>query len=185
MFGLGDDARVMDIGVSYLRIVGSCYIFFAIMFISNGVINGAGHTMMTMAFSLLSLWLVRVPAAWLLSAHRPGDHGHMGGHSAQLRDIDGSQSRVLLFGKVEEIDHHQDAGAGPVYGVRAGGERPDGGVAGIAICGALFALRPPTYVQYAYGQQGSDRIDISSIPPCRHPPDPGPVSTEVAAIPRK
>ena len=67
MFGLGDDARVMDIGVSYLRIVGSCYIFFAIMFISNGVINGAGHTMMTMAFSLLSLWLVRVPAAWLLS----------------------------------------------------------------------------------------------------------------------
>ena len=55
MFGLGDDGRVMDIGVAYLRIVGSCYIFFAIMFISNGVINGAGHTMITMAFTLLSL----------------------------------------------------------------------------------------------------------------------------------
>ncbi len=67
MFGLGDDGRVMDIGVAYLRIVGSCYIFFAIMFISNGVINGAGHTMITMAFTLLSLWLVRVPAAWLLT----------------------------------------------------------------------------------------------------------------------
>jgi Na+-driven multidrug efflux pump len=67
MFGLGDDARVMDIGVGYLRIVGSCYIFLAIMFISNGVINGAGHTMVTMAFTLLSLWLVRVPAAWLLT----------------------------------------------------------------------------------------------------------------------
>ena len=67
MFGLGDDARVMDIGVAYLRIVGSCYLFFAIMFISNGVINGAGHTMVTMAFTLLSLWLVRVPAAWLLT----------------------------------------------------------------------------------------------------------------------
>jgi Na+-driven multidrug efflux pump len=39
MFGLGDDARVMDIGMSYLRIAGSCYIFFAIMFISNGVIT--------------------------------------------------------------------------------------------------------------------------------------------------
>jgi Na+-driven multidrug efflux pump len=67
MFGLGDDARVMDIGVAYLRIVGSCYILLAIMFVSNGVINGAGHTMTTMAFSLLSLWLVRVPAAWLLT----------------------------------------------------------------------------------------------------------------------
>ena len=67
MFGLGDDGRVMDIGVGYLRIVGSCYIFLALMFISNGVINGAGHTMVTMAFTLLSLWLVRVPAAWLLT----------------------------------------------------------------------------------------------------------------------
>jgi Na+-driven multidrug efflux pump len=37
------------------------------MFVSNGVINGAGHTMVTMAFTLLSLWLVRVPAAWLLT----------------------------------------------------------------------------------------------------------------------
>ena len=33
MFGLGDDAKVMDIGVSYLRIVGSSYFFFGIMFI--------------------------------------------------------------------------------------------------------------------------------------------------------
>jgi putative MATE family efflux protein len=66
-FGLGEDARVMQIGISYLRIVGSSYLFFAVMFISNGVINGAGHTMITMAFSLLSLWLVRVPVSWWLS----------------------------------------------------------------------------------------------------------------------
>ena len=67
MFGLGDDAKVMDIGITYLHIVSSCYIFFAIMFISNGVINGSGHTIITMVFTLLSLWLVRVPLAWLLS----------------------------------------------------------------------------------------------------------------------
>jgi putative MATE family efflux protein len=67
MFGLGDDEKVMEIGMTYLRIVGSCYIFFAVMFISNGVINGAGHTMITMTFSLLTLWLVRVPISWLLS----------------------------------------------------------------------------------------------------------------------
>ena len=76
MFGLGDDGRVMDIGVGYLRIVGSCYIFLAIMFISNGVINGAGHTMVTMVFTLLSLWLVRVPAAWLLTAPAWGSRGY-------------------------------------------------------------------------------------------------------------
>jgi putative MATE family efflux protein len=67
MFGLGGDAQVMGIGVSYLRIVGSSYLCFAIMYVSNGVINGAGHTIITMTFSLLSLWLVRVPFAWLLS----------------------------------------------------------------------------------------------------------------------
>ena len=67
MFGLGNDQAVMNIGITYLWITGSCYIFFAIMFISNGVINGAGHTIITMTFTLLSLWLVRVPLGWYLS----------------------------------------------------------------------------------------------------------------------
>ncbi len=67
MFGLGDDPKVMEIGVGYMRIVGASYLFFGIMFISNGVINGAGHTMITMMFTLLSQWLVRVPGSWLLS----------------------------------------------------------------------------------------------------------------------
>ena len=67
MFGLGDDPRVMEIGMGYMRIVGASYLFFGIMFISNGVINGAGHTMITMIFTLLSQWLVRVPGSWLLS----------------------------------------------------------------------------------------------------------------------
>ncbi len=67
MFGLGDDPKVMEIGMGYMRIVGASYLFFGIMFISNGVINGAGHTMITMIFTLLSQWLVRVPGSWLLS----------------------------------------------------------------------------------------------------------------------
>jgi len=48
-----------------------------------------------------------------------------------------------------------------------GSEVPDGRMEGIAICGALFALRPPSYIEYAYDQQGSDRIHISSIPSMR------------------
>ena len=75
MFGLGIDLKVMAIGIAYLRIAGSCYIFFAIMFISNGVINGAGHTIITMIFTLLSLWLVRVPLAWFLSKTSLGTTG--------------------------------------------------------------------------------------------------------------
>jgi putative MATE family efflux protein len=74
-FGLGGDGRVMEIGISYLRIVGSSYVLLAVMFISNGVVNGAGHTMTTMAFTLLSLWLIRVPGAWLLSQTRLGITG--------------------------------------------------------------------------------------------------------------
>ncbi len=66
-FGLGNDAKVMDIGITYIRIVGSCYIFFSIMSIANGIINGAGHTMITMIFTFLSLWGIRVPLSWLLS----------------------------------------------------------------------------------------------------------------------
>jgi putative MATE family efflux protein len=67
MFGLGNDVNVMNIGVSYMRIVGSCYVFFAIMSISSGIINGAGHTIITMFFTFLSLWAIRVPLAWFLS----------------------------------------------------------------------------------------------------------------------
>jgi len=67
LFGLGNDAAVMKIGMTYLRIVGSCYIFLAVMFISNGITNGSGHTMITMVFSLMSLWVIRVPFSWLLS----------------------------------------------------------------------------------------------------------------------
>ena len=58
---------VLEIGTHYLRIVGASYILFAIMFISNGIINGSGHTVTTMLISLITLWCVRVPVSALLS----------------------------------------------------------------------------------------------------------------------
>jgi putative MATE family efflux protein len=67
MFGLGDDARVMEIGGTYLRIVGSSYVLVGIMFVAGGVINGSGHTIVTMIFSVLAFWAIRVPGAWFLS----------------------------------------------------------------------------------------------------------------------
>ena len=64
-----NDPAVLDLGVSYLHIVGACYFFFAVMFVSNGIINGAGYTLVTTIFSLITLWVVRVPLAYYLS-HR-------------------------------------------------------------------------------------------------------------------
>jgi len=61
------DASVISVGVAYLRIMAMGYIFFAILFVSNGVINGAGHTFITTLISLVSLWVVRVPLAEYLS----------------------------------------------------------------------------------------------------------------------
>lgn len=61
------DASVIRLGVQYLYIVGSCYVFFAVMFVANGIINGSGHTLVTTVISLISLWIVRVPVAVFLS----------------------------------------------------------------------------------------------------------------------
>jgi putative MATE family efflux protein len=61
------DPTVIAIGVSYLRIVAPGYLVFAVVFVSNGIINGAGHTLVTSAFTLFSLWVVRVPVAYYLS----------------------------------------------------------------------------------------------------------------------
>jgi putative MATE family efflux protein len=58
---------VLTIGVQYLRTVAPCYFLFALIFVSMGVVNGAGQTIVPMIFTLISLWAVRVPIAWYLS----------------------------------------------------------------------------------------------------------------------
>ncbi|HNV69173.1 MAG TPA: MATE family efflux transporter [Candidatus Ozemobacteraceae bacterium] len=63
------DPVVTELGRSYLRIIAPGSLFFSIMFASNGVINGAGHTIATTFFTLIGMWIVRVPLAWWLS-HR-------------------------------------------------------------------------------------------------------------------
>ncbi len=59
----------MEIGVGYLRIVGLGYVLMAVLFATNGVINGAGHTFATTLVTLVSLWLFRVPLAVYWSRH--------------------------------------------------------------------------------------------------------------------
>jgi len=62
------DAEVIRIGAKYLLIVGSFYLIFNLMFTVGGVMRGAGDTLIPMFISLFSLWIIRVPSAFLLSA---------------------------------------------------------------------------------------------------------------------
>ncbi len=61
------DQEVIRIGSEYLRIVASFYLIFSTMFVTNGLIRGAGETIVPMIATLIAMWLVRVPAATLFS----------------------------------------------------------------------------------------------------------------------
>ncbi|HOS93934.1 MAG TPA: MATE family efflux transporter [Armatimonadota bacterium] len=66
---------VVELGVGYLRTVSPAYVCFAVMFAANGVVNGAGRTFATTLFTLISIWLVRVPVATVLSARMDSVRG--------------------------------------------------------------------------------------------------------------
>jgi putative MATE family efflux protein len=61
------DADVLRYGAEYLTIVSSFYVVFAAMFITGGVLRGAGDTLVQMVFTLIALWIVRIPVSALLS----------------------------------------------------------------------------------------------------------------------
>jgi putative MATE family efflux protein len=61
------DENVIQIGYQYLTIVSIFYVVFSIMFAINGVMRGAGDTLIPMFITLFSLWVIRIPSAYLLS----------------------------------------------------------------------------------------------------------------------
>lgn len=63
-----NDPVVIEIGATYLVIVSSFYIFFSSMFVIGGVMRGAGATLVPMFITLFSLWVIRIPLAYALSA---------------------------------------------------------------------------------------------------------------------
>lgn len=69
------EADVIQVGIDYLRIVGAGYLFFIVFYVSNGIINGAGKTISTMVISFISLCVIRIPLAGLLSHTDFGIHG--------------------------------------------------------------------------------------------------------------
>ena len=74
------DQSVVAIGAGYLVIVGSGYIVFSVMFSINGLLRGAGATVVPMFITLLSLWLIRIPIAAILSGRFHLTFMHWGLH---------------------------------------------------------------------------------------------------------
>jgi putative MATE family efflux protein len=68
------DGEVVRIGAEYLLTVSLVYPVFASMFITGGVLRGAGDTFVNMLISVLALWGVRIPVAAVLSS-RLGTRG--------------------------------------------------------------------------------------------------------------
>lgn len=62
-----DNQEVIGIGAQYLTVVAMFYWVFTAMFTINGLLRGAGATMVPMLTTLVSLWAVRVPAAYILA----------------------------------------------------------------------------------------------------------------------
>jgi putative MATE family efflux protein len=59
-----NDPHVIEIGMVYLRIIGSFYLIFNAMFIVSGLLRGAGDTLIPMIINVIALWIVRVPIAY-------------------------------------------------------------------------------------------------------------------------
>lgn len=62
-----NDAEVINIGKHYIYIVSAFYVVFSSMFILSGVLRGAGDTVTSMLITILSLWVMRIPASYYLS----------------------------------------------------------------------------------------------------------------------
>jgi putative MATE family efflux protein len=67
MHAFTNDTEVIMLGKQYLYIVSPFYILFSVMFAFSGVLRGAGDTLMPMFFTILSLWVIRIPVSYFLS----------------------------------------------------------------------------------------------------------------------
>ncbi len=62
------DYEVVSIGSNYLLTIGPFFFIIGISFMLTSAIRGAGDSVFAMISSLISLWLARIPAAYLLSS---------------------------------------------------------------------------------------------------------------------
>jgi putative MATE family efflux protein len=70
-----DSVEVIRIGYEYLVIICSFYFVFCSMFTLNGVMRGAGATLVPMFITIFGLWFIRVPVAYFLSQTEMAETG--------------------------------------------------------------------------------------------------------------
>jgi hypothetical protein len=59
-------ARTATLAAEYLRIMSVMFVFMGVLQVMLGAFRGAGDTTTSMAFSLVTLWLARVPTTYYL-----------------------------------------------------------------------------------------------------------------------
>lgn len=69
-----ESPAVVDAGMAYLNRIMPFYWLLAILFTFNSVMRGAGEIMVPMLSSLISLWLARIPVAYLLAEYLGKDN---------------------------------------------------------------------------------------------------------------
>jgi putative MATE family efflux protein len=69
MLAFTTDEEIIKLGTEYLTIVSMFYIVFSVLFVSNGVLRGAGDTIVPMFITLFALWLIRIPMSYILSTY--------------------------------------------------------------------------------------------------------------------
>ena len=63
------DTQVFEYAKSYIYTIMPIFIFYSVMFVCNGVINGAGKTIVIMAFTTSTTLILRTILAYVLSPH--------------------------------------------------------------------------------------------------------------------
>lgn len=71
-----DDPAVVEAGNAYLIRVIPLYIISTMQYMLIGILRGAGQSLVPTISTLISLWLARVPAAYLLSTYFGGENMH-------------------------------------------------------------------------------------------------------------
>lgn len=66
-FFIPDDPQVIKDGALFIKIMSLSFGFLGLQQVMNGTFNGAGFTKASMLISIMSLWIVRFPLAYILS----------------------------------------------------------------------------------------------------------------------
>src|SRR5690625_778470 len=70
-FFVPNDPKVIQDGTLFIQIMAPSFGLLGVQQVLNGVFNGAGFTKASMLISILSLWILRFPLAYILSYNTP------------------------------------------------------------------------------------------------------------------